>query len=92
MSWTSTRSGSFTLQNLLISHFPGAPQVDLPPVPNLTLIQTSPEVIIAWQNRSDFGNDSGLQDRAHEWDRRFDPTSFATSMETEHMDSNIALG
>ena len=93
MSWTSTRSGSFTLQNLLISHFPGAPQVDLPPVPNLTLIQTSPEVIIAWQNRSDFGND--LVDfrivRMNGTDA-FDPTSFATSMETEHMDSNIAFG
>ena len=56
--FNSTQNGSFVLANPSLITTPGAPNLALPPTPQLLLVDLQPDRVgIEWQNMSDFGDD-----------------------------------
>ena len=56
--FNSTQNGTFVLANPSLLTTPGAPNLALPPTPQLRLVDLQPDRIgIEWQNMSDFGDD-----------------------------------
>ena len=57
-TFNTTQDGSFVVHAPTVSYIDGAPNIALPPTPVLTLVDAKPnEVMIRWQNMSDFGDD-----------------------------------
>ena len=58
LPFLSTKSGTLSISSLHADYIPGAPNLALPPTPELVIEELSPlRITIAWQDVADFGSD-----------------------------------
>ena len=93
--FNSTQDGSFVLANPSLITTPGAPNLALPPTPQLRLVDLQPDRVgIEWQNMSDFGDDllNFLVYRANQTESVDLQNAYASSMTNQTVDFDVNPG
>ena len=93
--FNSTQDGSFVLANPSLITTPGAPNLALPPTPQLRLVDLQPDSVnIEWQNMSDFGDDllNFLVYKANQTESVDLQSEYTSSMTNQMLDFDVNPG